>query len=325
MRPVHTGSTTGAKGVVSHMLEINLLGRFSVALDGRMIEISSQPARTLLVYLVLQSGRPQSREVLAERLWPDAMPANALSNLRHALWRLRRALEPETPGLYLIGDGPAIAFNAAAPYRLDVDCLDADRSAWSAADLLAAAAAYQGELLPGYNAPWIVLERERLAAIFDRRMEDLLSHLVADRRWDEVMKWADHWIAQGEVPEPAYRALMQAHAANDDPASVKLTYRRCREVLAAELGVEPSLQTRRLIEELAAGAAEWEPSPVQPFLPGTPDEDALAVALTQADVERRRAELYLWQVRRLNRLAAGLALGLAAAVGVALAKSRRER
>jgi DNA-binding SARP family transcriptional activator len=307
------------------MLEINLLGGFSVTLDGRMIDIPSQPARTLLAYLVLQAGRPQSREVLAERFWPDATPANALGNLRHALWRLRRALEPGTPGLYLIADGPTIAFNANASYYLDVDCLDADRQSWSTTDLLAAAVAYQGDLLPGYDAPWIVLERERLAALFDRRMEDLLRHLVADRRWDEVMKWADHWIAQGEVPEPAYRALMQAHAARGDPASVKQTFRRCREALAAELGLQPSPQTQQLVGQLASGGLEWELPGPQSSRSVPMGTDALAAALIQADLERRRAELYLWQVRRLNRLAVGLALGLAGAVGVALARGRRER
>jgi DNA-binding SARP family transcriptional activator len=36
------------------------------------------------------------RERLAGLLWPDSSEGNARSNLRHELWRLRKALETES-------------------------------------------------------------------------------------------------------------------------------------------------------------------------------------------------------------------------------------
>jgi len=312
---------------VAVMLDVKLLGRFSLTLDGQPLAIPSQPAQLLFVYLILHPGVLQSREELAGRFWPDSTAANARSNLRHAIWRLRQAIDPDVtegaPEAYIIGEGSAVGFNATAAYRLDVDLLDRDRPEWSLTDLLAAADAYQGELLPGFYEPWVVLERERLAAVFERRMEQLLNELTLAGRWEDVLTWAEHWIAQGSAPEPAYRALMRAHAARGDAAQVAVTYKRCREALQSELGIEPSPVTQHLAGELARGhalLATWGGHNTES---PSPQAGELAAVKAQAELERRRADLYLRQVRRLNRLSAALALGLAAAVGGVVALGRR--
>src|SRR5512138_3191627 len=74
------------------MLLVKLLGQFSVQLNGQPIEILSRPAQTLFAYLTLHPNTAFRREMLAGLIWPDANEANARSNLRHALWRLRKAL-----------------------------------------------------------------------------------------------------------------------------------------------------------------------------------------------------------------------------------------
>jgi DNA-binding SARP family transcriptional activator len=52
--------------------------------------------------------------------------------------------------------------------------------------------------------------------------------------------------------EPAWRLLMDAHAAGDDVASALHAYARCREMLAEALGVGPSPATRERHEKLLA-------------------------------------------------------------------------
>ncbi len=66
-------------------------------MDGEPVEISSCPAQSLLAYLVLNAGTAQRREKLAGLFWPDSNESNARSNLHHALWRIRKALETTTP------------------------------------------------------------------------------------------------------------------------------------------------------------------------------------------------------------------------------------
>lgn len=307
------------------MLDIKLLGRFGVALDGRPVAIPSRPAQLLLAYLLLNAGAPQPREELADILWPDSSIDNARANLRHALWQLRSAINaPADPrAIYIVQGTHDIAFNRQSAYTLDVELLERERPVWTTDALLEAAAAYGGELLPGFYESWIILERERLTVLFGRRMNWLLQRLIAERRWDDTLTWAERWIDLDEAPEPAYRAQMMAYAALGDVSRVVVAYRRCREALRVELGVEPSLETRLLVERLSRGELRSEAEgreekrgagevALNSPIPGDPH--ALAVALTQAEVERQRADRY--------RLALGLATLLTAVMGVVLAARR---
>jgi DNA-binding SARP family transcriptional activator len=87
-------------------------------------------------------------------------------------------------------------------------------------------------------------------------MQRLLDRLVEEQRWPAVLDWGERWVALGHAPEPAYRALMRAHAALGERSRVVSIYQRCREALFNELGVEPSLLTRRLYEQLRLAEAD---------------------------------------------------------------------
>ena len=248
------------------MLEIRLLGQFNLRLNNRPIDLPSRPAQSLLAYLALKPGTPYRRERLAGLLWPDATDANARSYLRQALWRIRKALE-SAPRDYLLTDDLTIAFAAEADYWLDVAVLEQDVSAQSPTDkLVCPLEVYHGELLPGFYDEWVAPERERLQAIYEHKLSLFLDRLVAEQRWPEALDWAERWIALGQVPEPAYRALMLAHNAVGDRASMAAAYQRCIEALRHELDVEPSAVTRALYERLsrsepAAKRASFEVKP----------------------------------------------------------------
>jgi len=241
------------------MLEIRLLGQFSLQLDGHTIEMPARPAQSLLAYLLL-SPVPHRRERLAGLLWPDSSETNARRNLRQALWQIRRALGDRADEFILV-DEITLAFNPACDSWLDVAGIAQPTEETATADeLMAEVAAYVGELLPGFYDEWVQLERERIQAQFERKLTLLLERLVGARRWPEVLHWGERWIALGYTPEPAYRALMTAHAGLGDQASVADVYRRCVEALERDLGVEPSAQTRILYEQLRSGAQT--PAPV---------------------------------------------------------------
>ena len=131
-------------------------------------------------------GTPHRREQLAGLLWPDTSDENARSNLRHALWRIRKAIEAHQT--YLVADDLAIQFDPASPYWLDVKAINrvAEQDN-DPASLIDALAQYRGDLLPGFYDEWITLERERLHAIFERKLELLLDRLSAAQRWPEVL------------------------------------------------------------------------------------------------------------------------------------------
>jgi predicted ATPase/DNA-binding SARP family transcriptional activator len=240
------------------MLQVRLLGQFEVRLNGAVVDIPSRPAQSLLAYLLLNAGTPHRREKLAGLLWPEANEANARSNLRHAVWRLRRSLEPgeHSDATYLQADNFTVAFSAESDFWLDTAVLEQGAEADDSVEgVIEAVSVYRGELLPGFYADWANLERERLHNVFERQIQQLLDRLVADGQWTDILTWAERWISLGQAPERAYRALMLAHAELGDQASVALDYQRCRDALQRELAVEPSEQTRALYERLCRAGA----------------------------------------------------------------------
>src|SRR3972149_4373940 len=115
------------------MLEVRLLGQFDVRLDGQPVEIPSRPAQSLFAYLILSAGTAHRREKLAGLFWPDTGDANARSNLRHALWRIREAMDGQDA--YLLADRLSVAFNPDADYWLDAAALQQEPAAESPDEL----------------------------------------------------------------------------------------------------------------------------------------------------------------------------------------------
>ncbi|HET6443147.1 MAG TPA: AAA family ATPase [candidate division Zixibacteria bacterium] len=232
------------------MLGIYLLGHFKMTVDGVPVGLPSRQAQSLLAYLLIHRDKRHRREMLAGLLWPDLEENKARSRLRYAIWQLRKAIGDD----YLLSDRIDLAFNTETDYWLDVDSFD--RSApmeMPANELEKILSAYEGDLLPGFYDDWIVLERDRIQSAFESRMELLLTQLVDEGRWRETIDWAEKWIGLGHLPEVAYRALMIAHNQLGDVSSALMAYHRCQLALDEQLAVEPSYETQRIHDLIAAG------------------------------------------------------------------------
>jgi predicted ATPase len=234
------------------MLQVRLLGMFEVKYKKKIVDIASRPAQSLFAYLILSAGTSHRREKLAGMLWPDSLEETARDNLRHALWRVRKALESASSTRFLHADDLTIKFEASSDYWLDTAELETVSEAASADDLTAILSAYQGELLPGFYDEWVVLEREHLQSVFEHHMAQLLSLLQTEKRWLDILDWGERWIKLGQKPEPAYRALMNAHAAFGEMSKVASTYERCVKSLR-DFGMEPSEPTKELYKNLKSG------------------------------------------------------------------------
>ncbi len=92
------------------MLEIRLLGQFSLRRGGKRLEIPSRPAQSLFAYLILNSGVQHRRERLAGMFWPESMEHSARNNLRQALWRIRSSIEDDKHR-YVISDRFHVGFD----------------------------------------------------------------------------------------------------------------------------------------------------------------------------------------------------------------------
>lgn len=250
------------------MLEARFLGKFDIRSDGESVELPARKAQSLLAYLMMMPGTMHRREQLAGFLWPDSDEATARSRLRYALWQLRKAIGEE----YFITDKISIAFNQEMDFWLDCASLQAfETEPLTTDDLAHRLKHYVGEFLPGFYDDWVLLTRDQLHANFEQMMVLLLGGLSAEKRWVEVLEWAERWISLGTPSEPAYQALMVAHAKLGDKAGATNAYQRCRRSLDEQLGVEPADLTEKIYRQIIDGEP-LDPSQIFPSstLPTTP-------------------------------------------------------
>lgn len=238
------------------MLQVRLLGQFDVRADGKRVLLQRRAGQSLFAFLILTAGTSHRREKLAGLFWSDMPDESARRNLRQELWRVRKALSTQTPSPaeYFLAEEISITFNPRSEYWLDVAQLEQPTAADDPlGDLLGKLALYQGELLPGFYEDWVLLERERVAAVFEGKMQQLMERLIEEQRWATCQEWAERWLSLGQAVEPAYRALMLAFNAMGDRGKVVATFARCQQALDQELGVPPSPETRALYEQLIRG------------------------------------------------------------------------
>jgi non-specific serine/threonine protein kinase len=227
------------------MLEVKLLGTFSILHDGSPVLISSRAAQSLFAFLILTAGTKHRREKLAGMIWPDVNEEKARAYLRHELWRIRKALFTKSKDDYFSADDISISFNPSSEYWLDVDILkNLDQSA-SIPDMMNVLSLYRGQLLPGFYEEWVTQEREHIQTLFGQKIVWLLESLEKEKRWKDILEWAECWISHAEGTETAYRYLMIAFDALGDRAQVTSTYQRCVKAMR-ELDLEPSEETRTL-------------------------------------------------------------------------------
>jgi DNA-binding SARP family transcriptional activator len=236
------------------MLAVKLLGQFEVRLDGIAIDIPSRTEQSLLAYLILNPGTSFRREQLSGMFWPDSSEENAKGYLRQATWRIRKALKSLSAGTpdYILSNKINLSFDHTLPLWVDALVLEKGPGQ-TPQELLEETSLYQGELLPGFYDDWVILERERLRTLFDRKMHRLLQGLISDESWEQVIEQAERWISLGEIPEPAYRALMIAYASLGDKGKALTTFMRCLDALEQELGVGPAEETVQLEKRIRNG------------------------------------------------------------------------
>ena len=234
------------------ILHIQLLDDFHLMYgDQPVTGVNTARLQSLLAYLVLHRHVLQSRQQLAFLFWPDTSEAQAFTNLRNLLHKLRHAL-PE-PGHFLLVDAQTVQWRPDARFTFDVaDLATALTQATTSAELVKAVQIYRGSLLPSCYDEWILPERQQL----QRRMMDVLLELIrlleSERDYRTAIAYAEHLLQYEPFDETTYCTLMRLHAANGDRAGALRIYQRCVDLLQEEFAAAPASTTQELYRRLLA-------------------------------------------------------------------------
>lgn len=240
------------------MLEFRVLGPLEVLHDGRALAIGGQRQKALLAALLLRAGEVVSAERLIDDLWGEEPPDTASGVLQSYASRLRKILEPASgAGTALVGQRPGYVLHLTGS-RFDLADFAREREAAqvareagdhreSARHSRAALALFRGSPLADFRyedfarAEVERLDELRLATLEDRIEADLAcgreTELVGELRGLLL----DHPFRErlaASLVTALYRAGRQAEALD--------AYRRTRDALAEELGIDPSPALQRL-------------------------------------------------------------------------------
>jgi DNA-binding SARP family transcriptional activator len=252
-------------------LTLFLLGPLQVRLDDQPVAgLAYAKVRALLVYLAIER-RPHGRDALAEFFWPGQSSAAARRSLRVALTTLRQAIGDQTaPIPFLIATRESVQVNAASTVSLDItsftDLLRASEThahpvgalcPECAARLTQAVRLYRGDFLQqlvvhgsaAFDA-WVTLLQEQLHCSALEALAQLTSYHERNGEDDLARQYAWRQLSLELWNEAAHRCVMRVLLRKGQRGAALAQYARCRQVLADELGVEPSAETVELYEQI---------------------------------------------------------------------------
>jgi DNA-binding SARP family transcriptional activator len=203
---------------------VSLLGGFDLWWSGSLQIGIPRASQRLLAFLAIRGG-VTSRAAVAGTLWPDATENHAYSNLRSALARLERTCRKMLQASKLeLGLAEGVTVDIRHAQTLARRLLDPGVTPEQSDLSSAAVVALSGDLLPGWYDDWVLVEAE------DWRQ--LRLHALEPLR------------------ESAHAVLIQVHLAEGNQSEAVREFTRYRALLHAELGLEPTLRLRRLIQGL---------------------------------------------------------------------------
>jgi DNA-binding SARP family transcriptional activator len=238
------------------VLEFRILGPLEVVGEHGPIRLGGPRQRATLAILLLNANRVVSVDRLADDLYSGSAPVTAVTQVQRQISELRRALgdesviETRSPG-YVIRLEPAqldlyrferLAEEAArADAQVAADLLRDALSIWRGAPL--ADLSYESFARPAVER----LEEIRLAAI-----ENRIDAQLALGRHEETAAELEQLVAEHPLRERFRGQMMLSLYRSGRQAEALDVYRRKREKLVEEFGIEPTAALRRLQQAILA-------------------------------------------------------------------------
>lgn len=259
--------------------QVYLFGPPHVTRHGQPVTIPRRKQWGLLAYLLL-TRQPHERDALAALLWPAYSQERARADLRRELARLHRLL----PDL-LLTTHATVALAPPGQLWVDVWAFEehltsvnahAHRSGEACVACLehlrAASALYVDDLLAGCTLPdnpefeeWLFFQQESVRGWLLDALGALAQMEMANGNLSQAIPPLRQRLAIDPLDEESHRQLIWLYVHTGQRAAALRQFQKCQEVLANELGADPSVETLALFRQIAQAPATRaaEPGPEQ--------------------------------------------------------------
>jgi DNA-binding SARP family transcriptional activator/CheY-like chemotaxis protein len=259
---------------------ITLLGRTAIERDGTAVAtVSGRRAELVFAYLAIERHRSVSRDELANALWPDVLPDTWNAALRGVLTDVRRTFERAgfVASEVLLTEQGRVRLELPEATTIDVEEAQAalasartqlDGGAASAAATRAsqAADATEGTFLPFHDDGWAADVRARLESLHIDALRLAGQAALAAGEPQSALAAADRLVRADPFLEAGHRLRIESLGELGDRAGALRAFERCKALLEAELGIEPSSDTAEALRRAVEGQAPAAEAPAAPLV-----------------------------------------------------------
>jgi len=285
------------------VVEFSVLGPLEAVVEGRSVPLPAAKPRALLALLLLNRNRVVPVGELIEELWSGEPPETAMKALQVYVSQLRKAIGADRvltkpPGYSLrVDEGELDLDRFEQLVREGRERLGAGDAKEAAERLEQGLALWRGPALAEFGSE--PFARDAGARLEESRLEAIEGRIEADLvlgRHAQLVSELEQLVARHPFRERLRGQLMLALYRSGRQAEALDVYRRTRETLVDELGIEPSQELQELERAILRQDRDLQVGRPAPKPAGSPEA-----------APRRRPILVLLLVLVLAALAAGIA------------------
>jgi DNA-binding SARP family transcriptional activator len=220
-------------------------------------------ARDILCFIVSRRHHRASKDTIIDTFWGETDFDVVEKNFHPTVSHIRKALNSNQTlkqNFLLYRDGD-YQLNAEFSYRIDIEEFDrlvsegeSARRARKFEDCVKAyedaLALYRGEFMQGSYEPWVEDQRTYYREQYLRLLEALAGVAQTSEDWPKAMQLAQRIIREDQFREDIHCMVMRAHAGMGNRGAAREHFESLKRLLQNELGVEPSLETRKIYQQL---------------------------------------------------------------------------
>jgi DNA-binding SARP family transcriptional activator len=253
-------------------MELRILGSIELWTGSSLADIGPARQRSILGALLVDPERPVPLETLVDRVWGDRPPAGVRNVVHTYITRLRRAFVlasaelPEPIGLvrspagYLVstdlGAVDLVRFRRLLKSAQQESLGDQERSTL----LQQALHLWRGDALGGMGSDWAARARETLRQLHHEALSQWADAEIRLERPGTVLAELRAALLTDPLSEQLCERLMLALYMDGRSVDALEYYQSLRQLIARELGTDPSGRLQRLYETILRGEAA-EPAP----------------------------------------------------------------
>jgi len=231
-------------------MELTLLGGFAFSVGGEVVPGISAGSQRLLACLALR-GRQLTRAQVAGTLWPESTDERAGNSLRSTIARLDGSVRQAVRATArTVGLSEEVVVDVHRAYALAHRLIDRDAAPGETDIGGDDVSALSADLLPGWYEDWALIAAADWRQLRLGALEALAAGLTAADRLSDAGAAALAAVRADPLRESARAALIKVHIAKGNKAEAVGEFEGYRELLHAELGLEPTSRLSQLLRHL---------------------------------------------------------------------------